>query len=222
MDRSPHTSLSIRFPHQEYWNESPFPAPDDLPTQGSNLYSALAGRFFTADPPGLPLLGTPLIIREAPERRERQINVPHTYHQVRELPRAPPKLSTGLPQTYPPPTETCRSALSGISELRARGTWNRLLSFCQTPSTLWRQLFVTLPGPRLPSAQSHQPSNRSRNPGSPPGSAGSARTHRGAGEWGAGEKAEGPPGRAGSARLALARSGAARSPSAEPPLLRFS
>ena len=45
MDYSQHAPPFIRFPGQEYWNELPFPSPDDLPTQGTNLYSAMAGRF---------------------------------------------------------------------------------------------------------------------------------------------------------------------------------
>ena len=41
------------FPRQEHWSGLPFPSPGDLPDPGIKLTSpALAGRFFTAEPPG--------------------------------------------------------------------------------------------------------------------------------------------------------------------------
>ena len=50
-------SLSMGFLRQEYWNESPFPSPGDLPDPGIEPTSpALAGRFFTTEPPGKPYL----------------------------------------------------------------------------------------------------------------------------------------------------------------------
>ena len=43
------------FSRQEYWSRLPFPSPGDLPDLGTKLESlALAGRFFTAEPPGKP------------------------------------------------------------------------------------------------------------------------------------------------------------------------
>ena len=43
------------FPRQEYWTGLPFPSPGDLPDPGIKLTSpALAGGFFTTDPPGKP------------------------------------------------------------------------------------------------------------------------------------------------------------------------
>ena len=42
--------LSMGFPMQEYWSAWPFPSPRDLPDQGLSPLSALAGRFFTAEP----------------------------------------------------------------------------------------------------------------------------------------------------------------------------
>ena len=54
--------LSMGFPRQEYWSELPFPSPGDLPDQGLNpgllQVSCIAGRFFTAAPPG-KLYSTP-------------------------------------------------------------------------------------------------------------------------------------------------------------------
>ena len=44
--------LSMEFPRQEYWSGLSFPSPGDLPDPGIEPRSlALAGRFFTAEPP---------------------------------------------------------------------------------------------------------------------------------------------------------------------------
>ena len=51
------TPLSMAFPRQEYWKGLPFPPPGDLPDPGIKPASpALAGGFFTTQPPGKPLL----------------------------------------------------------------------------------------------------------------------------------------------------------------------
>ena len=51
--------LSMPFSRQEYWSGLPFPLPGDLPNPGikpeSPESSALAGRFFTTEPPGKPM-----------------------------------------------------------------------------------------------------------------------------------------------------------------------
>ena len=48
--------LSMGFSRQEYWSGLPFPAPEDLHNPGikpaSLVSPALAGRFFTTEPPG--------------------------------------------------------------------------------------------------------------------------------------------------------------------------
>ena len=45
-------SPSMGFSRQEYWSGSPFPSPGDLPNPGTEPVSpALAGRFFTTEPP---------------------------------------------------------------------------------------------------------------------------------------------------------------------------
>jgi len=47
--------LSMGFPRQEYWSGLPFPSPGDLPNPGiESAYLALAGRFFTYEPPEKP------------------------------------------------------------------------------------------------------------------------------------------------------------------------
>ena len=48
-------SLSMGFPRQEYWSGLPFLSPGDLPNPGMEpLSPALAGEFFTTEPPGKP------------------------------------------------------------------------------------------------------------------------------------------------------------------------
>ena len=45
------------FPRQEPWSWFPFPSPVYLPSPGIELASpALAGRFFTTEPPGKPTM----------------------------------------------------------------------------------------------------------------------------------------------------------------------
>ena len=47
--------LSMGFPRQEHWSGLPFLSPGDLPYPGIEATSpALAGRFFTTEPPGKP------------------------------------------------------------------------------------------------------------------------------------------------------------------------
>ena len=48
-------SLSMGFSRQEYWSALPFPSLGDLPDPGTEPRSpALAGGFFTTEPPGKP------------------------------------------------------------------------------------------------------------------------------------------------------------------------
>ena len=48
--------LSMGFSRQEYWSGLPFPSPGDLPDSGIEPMSpALAGRFFTTEPPRSPV-----------------------------------------------------------------------------------------------------------------------------------------------------------------------
>ena len=50
--------LSVGLSGQEYWSRLPFSSPGDLANPGTELVSpvspALAGRFFTTEPPGKP------------------------------------------------------------------------------------------------------------------------------------------------------------------------
>ena len=57
LECSPLGSFSTGFLSQEYWSGLPFPSQGDLPDPGIELASpALAGRFFTTEPPGKPSL----------------------------------------------------------------------------------------------------------------------------------------------------------------------
>ena len=48
--------LPMKFSRQEYWSGFPFPPSGDLPDPGIEPSSpALAGGFFTTEPPGKPL-----------------------------------------------------------------------------------------------------------------------------------------------------------------------
>ena len=50
--------LSMEFLRQEYWSGLTFPSPGDIPDPGIKPASpALAGRFFTTEPPGKPQNG---------------------------------------------------------------------------------------------------------------------------------------------------------------------
>ena len=54
------TALSMGFSRQEYWSGLPFPSPGDLPNPGIKpISAALAGGFFTTEPPGKPFLELP-------------------------------------------------------------------------------------------------------------------------------------------------------------------
>ena len=46
--------LSREFSWQEYWNGLPFPSPGALPNRIKYMSPALAGKFFTTEPPGKP------------------------------------------------------------------------------------------------------------------------------------------------------------------------
>ena len=53
-DCSPPGSSVRGFPRHEYWNGLPFPVAGDLPYPGMECVSpALAGEFFTTEPPGI-------------------------------------------------------------------------------------------------------------------------------------------------------------------------
>ena len=56
LDCSLQVPLSMEFSRQEYWSELPLPSPRDLSDPRTELTSpAMAGRFFTTEPPGKPM-----------------------------------------------------------------------------------------------------------------------------------------------------------------------
>ena len=59
----PGSSLSMGFSRQDYWSGLPFPSPGDLTDPGTeSMSSALAGGFFTTEPPGKPNIGPENIV----------------------------------------------------------------------------------------------------------------------------------------------------------------
>ena len=59
--------LSIGFSRQEYWSELPFPSLGDLPLLGiKHTSSALAGRFFTNEPPVSPYISVSALFNSTP------------------------------------------------------------------------------------------------------------------------------------------------------------
>ena len=59
--------LSMGFSRQEHWSGLPFPSPGGLPSPGIEPASpALAGGFFTSEPPGKPLEAVLVVPRPVP------------------------------------------------------------------------------------------------------------------------------------------------------------
>ena len=59
--------LSMGFLRQEYWSGLPFPFPGDLPdSEGEPMSPALAGGFFTTEPPGKPALPLTSLYSQVP------------------------------------------------------------------------------------------------------------------------------------------------------------
>ena len=66
--------LSMGFPRQEYWGGLPFPPLGNLPNPGIKPVSpALAGRFFTTEPPEKPFTGRSSIILDSVLRESKVI-----------------------------------------------------------------------------------------------------------------------------------------------------
>ena len=70
--------LSMGFSKQEYWTGLPFPSPGDLPGSGVEPISpALAGRFFTPEPPGIHFIKIKLQSSESRNRASSDIGDIH-------------------------------------------------------------------------------------------------------------------------------------------------
>ena len=79
--------LSVRLPRQEYWSGLLFPSPGDLSDPGIKPISpALAGGFFTTEPPGKPDGTVPLAyskpIKEIGELGAREMRRRRLIHKV--------------------------------------------------------------------------------------------------------------------------------------------
>ena len=65
--------LSMGFSRQEYWSGFPFPSPGDLSDPGIKPTSpALAGGFFTTEPPGKPPPNWSVCLLKGRKDRERE------------------------------------------------------------------------------------------------------------------------------------------------------
>ena len=63
--------LSVAFPSQGYWSGLLFPSPRDLPKPGVEPMSpALAGGFFTTEPPGKPFNILSLFFMEVKRKKK--------------------------------------------------------------------------------------------------------------------------------------------------------
>ena len=78
MDSSLHQAPpSVGFSRQEYWSGLPFPSPGHLPNPGIEPRSpALAGGFFTTEPPGKPILYIAVYICQSKFPSSSYVHVP--------------------------------------------------------------------------------------------------------------------------------------------------
>ena len=94
--------LSMGFSRQEYWSGLPFPTPRDLPAPaikpGSLVPPALAGRFFTTEPPRKPWNHVTLILIHLPRMKRSFHWKPFKTLQTMGSPHAPtsPHTKTAL------------------------------------------------------------------------------------------------------------------------------
>ena len=65
--------MSIAFPREEYWSGLPFPSTGDLPDPGTEPVSpALAGKSFTAEPPGSPMEELSNMLKKISQMNEKE------------------------------------------------------------------------------------------------------------------------------------------------------
>ena len=66
--------LSVAFPSHEYWSGLLFPSPGDLPNPRTEPISpALAGEFFTTEPPGKPFNILSLFFMEVKRKKKKKV-----------------------------------------------------------------------------------------------------------------------------------------------------
>ena len=86
--------LSMEFSRQEYWSELPFPTPGDVCDPRIELESplspALAGNFFTSEPPRKPIIWNREVLifgGHGPQNLERQKINTHMWKNMCTVPR---------------------------------------------------------------------------------------------------------------------------------------
>ena len=101
------------FPRQEYWSGLPFPPPGDLPNAGMEPTSlALAGGFFTTEPPGKPKKKYSLL------DVAQHISIPGTWYPKQD------SASAGTRRNLAPVNphqDSVQSRLGGLGEALQRG-----------------------------------------------------------------------------------------------------
>ena len=82
--------LSMGFPRQEpwkSWNGLPFPPPEDLPDlEVEPMYPAMAGGFFTIEPPGKPCYGFWKGTKKEREQESSNLEENHFWRRVHAFP----------------------------------------------------------------------------------------------------------------------------------------
>ena len=103
--------LSIGFSRQEYWSGLPFPSPGDLPDPGIEPASpALAGGFFTTEPPWKPLREMGVVLNDPRNARPSLGAAPSVLVQQAgpgENWTQSPALPLQFLISHPPPSPSC-------------------------------------------------------------------------------------------------------------------
>ena len=74
------------FSRQEYWSGLPFPSPGDLPDAGMEPMSpALAGGFFTTEPPGKPRTSVDIFKDKHHDQFSLPLSMDANLSELREL-----------------------------------------------------------------------------------------------------------------------------------------
>ena len=116
--------LSMGFPRQEYWNGLPFPSPRDLHDQGIKFMSpALAGGFFTPEPPGKPEISHTNKIEHSNHKKSREGAKACDSNPSRE------RKAVSLSPTLPPPLSHLCLSLS-LCYSKSHFSWILCLKIC--------------------------------------------------------------------------------------------
>ena len=118
--------LSVGFSRQEYWSGLSFPPPGELSNPGS---LALAGRFFTTEPPGKPILFLTNKQNQLKENLQTRLRRRSSESPSRCSPVPRPWVCSQLPWVQAPLVSEGRrsSAWRPLGCLRFSGPWYQLL-----------------------------------------------------------------------------------------------